>query len=116
MTPGILLVIDSDPRTSPRPAEAVRMAAGIGVWKKVSVSLYLRDAAVLILGEDSDELVDGDNFKRYLPLVVGLGRPIYVQKGAPGLAQLGSATALLQEISSGELAELAARQSQVIRF
>ena len=28
----ILVVVDSDPRTNPRVAEAVRMAGGVGVW------------------------------------------------------------------------------------
>ena len=47
--PSILFVIDADPRTSGRPAEAIRIAAGVAVWRKVNVSVYLRKAAALIL-------------------------------------------------------------------
>jgi len=32
--PKTLVMIETDPRTSPRPAEAIRIAAGIGAWKK----------------------------------------------------------------------------------
>ena len=41
MKPKLLLLVTSDPRTSARPAEAVRIAAGIGAWKKADVTLYL---------------------------------------------------------------------------
>ena len=35
--PKTLVIIETDPRTSARPAEAIRIAAGIGVWKKTDV-------------------------------------------------------------------------------
>ena len=47
MKPRLLLIVTTDPRISPRPAEAVRIAAGVGAWQKIDVTLYLRDAAVL---------------------------------------------------------------------
>src|SRR6201999_1582524 len=78
--PTTLIIIESDPRTSPRPAEAIRIAAGIGVWKKTDVTLLLRGpVAGYSLQEYADELVDEDNFIRYLPLVAEQPRPIYVE-------------------------------------
>ena len=41
----ILVVVDSDPRTNPRVAEAVRMAGGVGVWDQVSMHVVLRGPA-----------------------------------------------------------------------
>ena len=68
--PKTLVIIETDPRTSARPAEAIRSAAGIGVWKKTDVTLLLRGpVAGYSLQEYADELVDEDNFTRYLPLV-----------------------------------------------
>ena len=53
-----LFIIGGDPRISARPAEAIRIAAGIGTWKKISVRIYLEGAAVLALSEFPDDLVD----------------------------------------------------------
>jgi sulfur relay (sulfurtransferase) DsrF/TusC family protein len=111
-----LFVIDADPRASGRPAEAVRIAAGVAVWKKIDVAVYLRDAAVLLLGEYTDELVDEENYARFLPVLGELGCPIYVQKGNSCLSRLGQSAMPFQEISDAALAELAAERSQVIRF
>jgi len=114
--PSILFIITSDPRTSPRPAEAIRIAAGVGTWKKVDVSVYLRDAAVLALSEFADEFVDEENYTRYFPIIGEFGRPIYVQREAPLLAELGEATLPFQEVSDVELAALVAQQSYTARF
>jgi sulfur relay (sulfurtransferase) DsrF/TusC family protein len=116
MNRSILFVIDDDPRESGRPAEAIRIAAGVGLWDKVNVSVYLRDAAVLILGENTDDLVDADNYERYLPLLAKPDRPIYAQSGSPALKLMEKGPFLTQEISDAELTRLAAEHSQVIRF
>ena len=114
--PKVLFIVTGDPRVRPRPAEAVRIAAGVGAWKKVDITLYLRDTAVLALSEFADELVDEDNFTRYLPIAAESGRPIYVQKGSPQLAELGEPALKYQEISDDELANLAADSNYVLRF
>jgi hypothetical protein len=114
--PSILFLITSDPRRSPRPAEAIRIAAGVGTWKKADVSVYLREAAVLALSEFTDELVDDDNYTRYCPILGDFGRPIYVQRGATLLAELGVPSLPFQEISDAELATLAGRHTYTARF
>ena len=43
--PKILVVIDADPRSNPRPAEAVRTAGGVSVWQQVEMSVVLRGPA-----------------------------------------------------------------------
>jgi len=113
---GALFIIDTDPRSSGRPAEAVRIAAGIGVWKKIDVAVYLRAAAIPILAEDTDDLVDGENFASYWPILGESGRPIYVQKDAKSLSEIGQSAVPFQEISDAELARLAAARSCVLRF
>jgi hypothetical protein len=116
MNASALFVIQSDPRSSGRPAEAVRIAAGVGAWKKVDVAVYLREAAVLILGEQAEALMEGEDYARYLPVLRDLGRPVYVQKEAAALSQLGQATLPFQEISDEQLAGLAAARACVLRF
>jgi hypothetical protein len=116
MTPKVLLIIESDPRGSHRPAEAVRIGAGVGTWKKVDVILYLRNQAVLALSEWCDEFVDEDNFMRYLPIFGEWKRPIYVQSGARALQELGEARLPYEEIDDDRLANLAAECNCVMRF
>lgn len=114
--PNVLFIVSGDPRHSPRPAEAIRIAAGVGAWKKTNITLYLRDAAVLALSEFADEFIDEDNYTRYLPIVGEFGRPIYVQKNAAQLSELGESPLKFQEISDDELAEMAAKSNYVVRF
>lgn len=87
--PKTLVIIETDPRSSARPAEAIRIAAGIGAWKKTEVTLLLRGpVAGYSLQEYADELVDEDNFTRYLPLVAESPRPIYLEDSFTDLAAL----------------------------
>ena len=109
-------MVTNDPRTSARPAEAIRIAAGVGTWKKADVTLYLRGPAVLALSEFADELVDEDNFNRYLPIVGEFGHPVYVQGGAAELRELGEAPVKFAEISDTELAGLVGRATNVLRL
>ena len=116
MSASVLFIVTGDPRVSPRPAEAIRIAAGVGAWQKAQITVYLRDAAVLALAEYTDELVDEDNFSRYLPIIGEFGRPVYVARGAAALAELGETTVRFEEIDDEQLAALAARSTYVLRF
>jgi hypothetical protein len=109
MPRSILIIIESDPRQSGRAAEAVRIAAGIGAWKKVDVAVYLRGAAAMIAGEEAGEFVDGENFARYLPL---LERRVYAQKGA----MAAQPAVPIVEITDEQLAGMAAARDCVLRF
>ncbi|MEP6662873.1 MAG: hypothetical protein ABJC04_04320 [Verrucomicrobiota bacterium] len=114
--PSVLFIVTGDPRTSARPAEAVRIAAGVGAWKKADITFYLRGDAVLALSEFADEFVDEDNYTRYLPIIAEFGKPIYVEKDAPQLAELGESIFQREEISDEALAQLAAKNNSVLRF
>jgi hypothetical protein len=114
--PRVLVLVTSDPRTSARPAEAVRIAAGVGTWKKADVELYLRGPAVLALGEFVDDLVGEDNFTRYLPIVGEWGRPVWVQKDAEELGELGESPVRHEVIDDTELARKVASATSVLRF
>jgi hypothetical protein len=116
MKPKLLLLVTSDPRSSGRPAEAIRIAAGVGAWKKADVTIYLHGPAVLSASEWVDELREGDNFTRYLPIVADFGRPVYVQAGAPELAKAGELSVKTEAIDDTRLAELTAAATYVMRF
>jgi hypothetical protein len=63
-----------------------------------------------------DELVDEDNFTRYLPIIRDWGRPLWVEQGAPDLSDLGEASVPYEEIPSIELARRIAASTYVLRF
>lgn len=111
-----LFIVNGDPRVSPRPAEAIRIAAGVGTWKKIEVTLVLCEAAVLALSEFPDEFVDEDNYIRYLPIVGEFGRPVYVETGAPFLQGLGTPPVPYERINVVQLAAMAADSDYVLRF
>ena len=116
MNPQVLFIIEGDPRSSGKPAEAIRIAAGVGTWKKTDITVYLRGAGVLALSEYADEFVDEDNYTRYFPIVADFGRPIFVQKGAPLLNEVGDSPLPFEEIDDSRLAEMCARSKYVLRF
>src|SRR5438046_799173 len=82
-----------------RLAEAVRIAAGLAAWRKLTVTVCLREPAVLALSEFPEELTDGDNFSRYLPLVTESGGRICAQRNAPLLRVIGQAAVPYREIN-----------------
>ena len=92
MRARILFIITADPRTSPRPAEAVRTAAGIAAWQQVEVSVYFRGPAALALGEDAEFLADGDQFLHCLPILREAGARLLSgdDSDAPALAALAA--------------------------
>jgi sulfur relay (sulfurtransferase) DsrF/TusC family protein len=116
MTPRVLIIITSDPRQSGKPAEAIRIAAGVSAWKKAEISVYLRDAAVLALSEDCSDLVNEENYTRYLPMLAENGCSVYVQKANERLKELGESPMKFGELTDGELAKIAAGETYVMRF
>src|SRR5260221_12127537 len=116
MKPKILFIITGDPRDSSRPAEAIRIAVGVGVWQKAEVSVYLRDAAVLALGEEVAGLVDEESFTRYLPMMSEFGGPIYVQQGAPLRQKIDRACLAYEEINDEKLATVTGNSTYVGRW
>lgn len=114
--PRTLVLIESDPRTSARPAEGIRIAAGIGAWKKTEVTLLLRGPAGYSLQEYADELVDEDNFTHYLPMVVERPQPVYVEDSFADLSALEGSPWKYEVISREQAAGLVRESDYLIRL
>jgi hypothetical protein len=114
--PRTLVLIETDPRTSARPAEGIRIAAGIGAWKKTDVTLLLRGPAGYSLQEYADELVDEDNFTRYLPIVVDGPRPVYIEESFADRAALDGSPWNYEIISREHAAQLVRENDYLIRL
>lgn len=116
MSPRVLLIVAGDPRRSARPAEAIRIAAGVGAWKKADITLYLHGAAALVLSEYADELLDEENYTRYLPILRDLERAVFVDAGNRFVPELGEPVLAFRAMDDDALARLAGESEYVMTF
>lgn len=108
----VLIIVTSDPRESGRAAEAVRIAAGVGNWEKVAVRLCLCGEACRALLE-TDELVNGDVFDAYLPLLLEAEGTV-LALDADRLECASSPQ--VRAVTISELAEIGRAAHSVLRF
>jgi hypothetical protein len=114
--PRTLVIVETDPRTSARPAEGIRIAAGIGAWRKTDVTLLLRGPAGYSLQEYADELIEEDNFTRYLPIVVEGPRPIYLEDSFADLAALEGSPWRYEVVTRDRAAQFVRENDYLIRL
>ena len=108
------MAVTSDPRSSHRPAEAIRLAAGVAAWRKVDVTLYFAGPAVQAVSADADDFVDEESYTSYLPMFVELGRPVLIESESGTLTEAGDLP--YKKVSRGELASMASKVTYVLRF
>jgi len=114
--PVMLILVESDPRTSPRPAEAIRVAGGIGVWEQVKVNVVLRHAASHACAENAAQLEDGRLFKQFIPMVRDSGGEVYVQADEETMQTIDGNTLMKRQIKDSRLIELTAEADYLLRF
>ena len=114
--PVMLILIESDPRTSPRPAEAIRVAGGIGVWEQVKVNVVLRHVASHACAGSTAELTDGRLFKQFIPMVRESGGEVYVQADDETMQTIDGDTLMKRNIKDSRLIELTAEADYLLRF
>jgi hypothetical protein len=115
MVRTLLIKIVSDPRKSPRPAEAVRIGAGVGAWNKVQVHLLLEGPAVHCLDEFADELNNGELFLQYLPAFLSHGGRVVVDGSNAFLNSIKPQIAF-ERVSADEIARLTREVDHVMSF
>lgn len=113
---SVLIIIRSDPRLNGRPAEAIRMAAGIAVWRKARVQVLLQGASAEVLGEFADELVQGDTITRFLPMLVESSGPVLVDAGLRQCDVAEPATVPSREVTAEEVATIASNCDVVFTY
>jgi hypothetical protein len=80
----VVVLISSDPRTSHRAFEAMRIGVGI-VAGENAVTFVLAGPATHLLDADTDDLVDGDDVAKFRASLRALGIPFHVEAAAiPG--------------------------------
>lgn len=114
--PRTLVSISEDPRESHRPAEAVRIAAGIGGWSKTDVDVLLLGPASRVLSPWADEFVDGENYEHYLPILREWKRPVSLAPGAERFEEIAEATLPFESLEAPAVEALRARATHHIPF
>lgn len=110
----LLVIITSDVRRNPVGAEMVRIAAGVGAWQKIRITVYLHGPAILALDEFAEEHPDGLLFSEYLPALARHEGDIWVEAASPYLRQVTSLNKF-EELSIGELAQRASSFDLALR-
>ncbi len=111
----LLIVVTADPLRSGRLAEAIRLAAGVSAWQKVTVTLYVGGEAVRGLMPGNGRFVDEDNIVDFLPTLAEHRQEVYVEAGHPVMAAPGAGLPF-PELSPEGLAKLSATQDYVMHF
>jgi hypothetical protein len=112
---NLLILIGADPRTSSRPAEAVRIGAGLGAWQKVRVSVYFHGPAVACLTEFPETLEEGRLIEQYLPMILSHDGDLFAEADHPMLANRPS-DLVVMEFSAEALREVLGRADHSMNF
>jgi hypothetical protein len=114
--PPIVVVISVDPRRSHRANEAMRIGLGVTAAEN-EVTFVLTGAAVHLLDEDTDELVDGDDIAKFRAALRTLDIPFHVEASAvPSRPGWNSEGHRVVPVSAGEIGDLIARGRRFIVF
>jgi sulfur relay (sulfurtransferase) complex TusBCD TusD component (DsrE family) len=114
--PRTLVTVSEDPRESHRPAEAVRIAAGIGGWNKTEVDVLLLGPASRVLSPWADECVDGENYDHYLPILREWKRPVFLAPDAERFEEMAEATLPFEALDADGVEGLRSRATFLIPF
>ncbi len=76
MKKSVVILITEDPRLSPRPAEALRVAAGLAVWDQLDITVRLRGPATQLVEANVHEMRDDEVIEQSLALLREKGIPV----------------------------------------
>ncbi len=112
----VLVLISTDPRVSHRAFEALRIGTGVLAGEN-EVAFVLTGAAVHLLDEDTDELVDGDDVARFRETLRSLGAVFHVEEAAlPADPGWNSAKHPVVSVSRDGIAELVRGAGRALIF
>jgi len=112
----VLVIVSEDPRVSHRANEAIRIALGV-VAGENPVQVVLSGAAVHLLDEDTDDLVDGDDIAKFRAALKKLGIPFHVEATAlPSAPDWNVEGHPVVPVSAGEIAAFVGRASRFLVF
>lgn len=115
MAAKLVIIIRSNPNESNRPAEAIRIAAGLGIGKN-PLKIILSGESPRILSADEDDLMDIDIIEKFLPMIEEWNIPIYVDKITLNNIDLKNSPYKYRTVDKEETSELIAGGHYVMVF
>src|SRR4030065_2123066 len=103
----IIFLIRSNPCENHRPAEAIRIAAGLGTGNN-SIKIILSGESVRVLSPDEEDLEDMDIIEKFLPIIKDWEIPLYVERGALAGIDLKKSPYAFRTFDNEEVAEILA--------
>ena len=111
----IIVIIKTDPFSSPRGVEAIRMALGLGSGNN-RVEIILLGKAPFLIWEATDELKDVETLEKYLPQLDDPGHPFYLTESFRADNPEFRPTVATRELSPGLIAQKIASGDRFLIF
>jgi len=111
----IIFLIRTNPLNSHRPAEAIRIAAGLGMGEN-SVEIIFSGESPRVMSPDEDDSIDIDIIEKFLPILKEWDIPMYVDKGSLAHIDLKSNQYNFRAIDAEETSEILAGGHSVFVF
>ena len=111
----IIFLIRTNPLNSHRPAEAIRIAAGLGMGKN-SVEIIFSGESPRVMSPDEDDSIDIDIIEKFLPILKEWDIPMYVDKSSLARINLKNSHYNFSAIDAEETSEILARGHSVFVF
>jgi len=111
----VVVLISTDPRTSHRAFEAMRIGVGI-VAGENDVTFVLAGPAAHLLDADTDELVDGDDVAKFRQSLRSLGVPFHVEASAIPAADWNEDGHEVIPVTSDQIASLVREARRALVF
>ena len=111
----IIFLIRSDPSVSHRPAEAIRIASGLGTGNN-SIKVIFSGESARILSPDEDDLEDIDIIEKFLPIIKDWEIPLYVDKRSLAGIDLKRSPYAYRTVDNEEVSEILAGGHSIFVF
>lgn len=115
MAVKLVMLIRSNPEISARPAEAIRIAAGLGIGKN-PLKIILCGESIRILSPVEDDLKDIDIIEKFLPMIEEWKIPVYVDKMSLNNINLNKCPYKYHRVDNEEISEIIAGGHYIMVF
>ena len=112
----ILVVVDADPRTNGRVAEALRMAGGVGVWGQVESHVVLRGAAARAVGEGAAGFPNGKMYGQFIGMIREKGGKVWVMPDAEAMEVVRTEEVLNHNLKEPDFNAMTTEFDSVMRY
>lgn len=112
----VLVLISTDPETSHRTNEAIRIALGV-IAGENDVTIALLGPAAKIFATEVEDYVDGEDILKHVTTLKKLGQPFHVDRDAiPGDGTWNANGLTIVPFDKDDLARLIAKSDRVLVF